>query len=89
LIKALARAHHRKQMLIRGEANSVEALSAQVGQERRHAGRTLALAFLSPELTSAILKGDQPAGLRLADPLNFDIPLSWREQREMFERIAG
>ena len=76
-------------MLIEGEANSVKALSAQVGQERRHAGRTLNIAFLSPELTSAILKGEQPVGLRLAHLLDADIPLSWREQRAMFHRITG
>jgi hypothetical protein len=89
LIKALARAHHWKDMLMAGEVASVEALAARVKQERRHVGRTLSLAFLAPDLTKTILRGEQPAGLRLTHLLDADIPLSWREQRIMFGHLAA
>jgi site-specific DNA recombinase len=89
LIKAIARAHRWKDMLVAGEVASVEALAARVKQERRHVGRTLSLAFLAPDLTRAILRGGQPAGLRLTHLLDADIPLSWREQRAMFEQLAA
>jgi site-specific DNA recombinase len=89
LIKALARAHRWKDMLVAGEVASVEALAARVKQERRHVGRTLSLAFLAPDLTKAILRGEQPAGLRLTHLLDADIPLSWREQRIMFGHLEG
>jgi len=75
-------------MLIAGEVPSIEALAARLKQERRHVGRTLSLAFLSPGITRAILKGEQPSGLRLAHLLDADIPLSWREQEVMIERLA-
>lgn len=88
LIKAVARAHRWKDMLISGEVTSIEALARRVGQERRHVGRTLSLAFLSPAITKAIVTGQQPAGLRLSQLLDTDIPLSWRDQQAMVERLA-
>ncbi|HVP83748.1 MAG TPA: recombinase family protein [Rhizomicrobium sp.] len=88
LIKALARAHRWKDWLMSGEVRSVDALAIRVGQERRHVGRTLSLAFLSPTITKAILRGVQPAGLRLAHLLDADIPLSWREQDALIDRLV-
>lgn len=88
LIKALARAHRWKDWLLSGEVLSVDALAIRVGQERRHVGRTLSLAFLSPAITKTILKGEQPAALRLAHLLDADIPLSWREQDSLIDRLA-
>lgn len=72
LIKAVARAHRWKAMLMNGEVRSIEALATQLGQERRHVGCTLALAFLRPAITKAILAGQQPAGLRLSHLLDAD-----------------
>ncbi len=89
LIKAVARAHGWKAMLLSGEVPSIDALAVRLGQERRHVGRTLALAFLSPAITRAILAGEQPAGLRLSHLLDADIPLSWTEQKAMIERLAA
>lgn len=88
LIKTIARAHRWKDWLLSGEVRSVDALAIRVGQERRHVGRTLSLAFLSPAITRAILKGEQPAGLHLAHLLDADIPLSWREQNALIDRLA-
>ena len=47
LIKSLARAHRWRQMLLDGEATSVEALARRYGLDRCHAARTLTLGFLS------------------------------------------
>ena len=80
LIKAVARAHQWRKMLEDGEVASIGELARRVGQDRGHVGLTLNLAFLSPTLTRAILRGEQPPGLRLSHLLNADIPLSWREQ---------
>jgi len=71
-------------MLATGEVNSVEALAKQAGQERRHVGKTLGLAFLAPDIVKAILAGDHPTGLRLTHLLDADIPLSWAKQRVLF-----
>jgi site-specific DNA recombinase len=88
LIKALARAHKWKQMLATEEVTSIEELAARVKQERRHVGRILGLAFLSPDVTKMILAGEQPVTLRLAHLLDAAIPLSWSGQRAMFAQLA-
>ena len=68
---------------------SIEALATRLKLDRGHVGLTLNLAFLSPDLTRAIVKGEQPAGLRLTHLLNADIPLSWREQAAALARAAN
>ena len=80
LIKAIARAHHWRKMLEDGEVVSIGELARRVKQDRGHVGLTLNLAFLSPTLTRAILRGEQLPRLRLSHLLKADIPLSWREQ---------
>jgi hypothetical protein len=52
-------------------------------------GRTLNLAFLSPAITRAIVRGEQPPGLRLTDLLNADIPLSWDAQNAMLQELVA
>ena len=65
LIKALAHAHQWRKMLLSGEVTSIEALARRFGMDRGHVGLTLNLAFLSPTLTRAIVRGEQPSELRL------------------------
>jgi hypothetical protein len=59
-------------------------LRVQFDLDRGHVGLTLNLAFLSPTLIRAIVRGEQPPGLRLNRLLRGDIPLSWREQEVAF-----
>ncbi len=80
LVKAIARANLWRQMLVSGEVNSIEALAKRFGQDRGHVAQTLSLAFLSPALTRAIVRGEQPPSLRLTHLLATDLPVSWREQ---------
>ena len=80
LVKAIARASSWRQMLLSGEVNSIEALAKRFGQDRGHVARTLRLAFLSPALVRAIVRGEQPPSLRLTHLLAADLPVSWREQ---------
>jgi hypothetical protein len=84
LIKALARAHQWRKMLFNGEATSIEELARRFGIDRGHVGLTLNLAFLSPTLTRAIVRGEQPPGLRLNRLLRDGVPLSWREQEAAY-----
>jgi len=58
-------------------------VAVRLKQERKHVSGILSLAFLAPDLTKAILKGEQPPGLRLAHLLAADLPLSWAEQRAL------
>ena len=89
LVKAIARAYHWRQMLLDGEVTSIEALATRVGQDRGHVGLTLSLAFLSPAITRAIVRGEQPSGLRLTDLLASDIPLFWPEQEAAIARAIS
>jgi len=84
LIKALARAHQWRNMLLTGEATSIEALAQHSGLDRGHVGLTLNLAFLSPTLTRAIVRGEQPSDVRLNKLLRGAIPLLWRDQEAAF-----
>jgi DNA invertase Pin-like site-specific DNA recombinase len=84
LIKAVARAHQWRKMLLSGEVVSIEALAQRFGLDRGHVGLTLHLAFLSPTITRAIVRGEQPPDLRLNRLLRDTIPLSWREQEAKF-----
>ena len=88
LIKALARAHQWRNMLLNGEATSIEAIAQRSGLDRGHVGLTLNLAFLSPTITRAIVRGEQPNELRLNRLLREAIPLSWRDQEAMFLTAA-
>jgi site-specific DNA recombinase len=84
LIKALAYAHQWRKMLLSSEATSIEALAQRFGMDRGHVGLTLNLAFLSPTLTRAIVRGEQSPQLRLNRLLRGNIPLSWHEQEAAF-----
>lgn len=88
MIKALARAHRWRELLVNGEADSIESIARRFRLDRGHAGMTLKLAFLSPKITRAILQGEQPQNLRLKDLLDADIPLSWHDQDEAFARLS-
>ena len=46
--------------------------------------KLISLAFLAPDLQSAILDGRQPRTMTLGGLMDADVPLSWKKQREMF-----
>jgi hypothetical protein len=60
LIKALARGRAWFDELVTGRATSLQALAERDGITRRYIRRLVGLAFLSPELVEAILRGRQP-----------------------------
>ena len=80
LIKALARPHVWKNMLVSGAAPSVRAIARQESMTHRYVGRILRLAFLAPDIMETILDGYQPGDLELEHLLE-GIPLLWSDQR--------
>jgi DNA invertase Pin-like site-specific DNA recombinase len=84
LIKAFARAHAWTGMLLCGEAKSVDEIAQRVNKHRGDIAPILKLAFLSPDITRAIMEGCQPPTLTLTRLLKSDIPLSWSRQAELF-----
>jgi site-specific DNA recombinase len=61
---------------------SIENLADANGMHPKVVRQTLRLAFLFPEVTSAILEGTQPAGLSLAQ-IPKPLPLPWTEHRRL------
>jgi site-specific DNA recombinase len=86
LIEAVAKAHDWFEQMNSGRASSVQEIAASEGMARSDVSSALPLAFLAPDIVSAILAGTQPIDLtwerlKRAVPL----PSCWHKQR----RILG
>lgn len=82
LIQALVRAHGWVNLLRDEVHESIEHLAEANRLHPKVIRQALRLAFLSPDLTSAILEGRQPAGLSLARIPKL-LPLTWTEHRHL------
>jgi hypothetical protein len=83
LINSLVRAHRWRRQIDRGEFRSGSELAAHENITDSYVARMLTLTLLAPDITQAILEGQQPKGLKLATLLR-GIPLAWEEQRRAF-----
>jgi site-specific DNA recombinase len=82
LIQSITRAHAWLRSLSDGTYASVEQLAENIGLHPKVVRQALRLAFLAPEITSAILEGWQSATLSLAQ-ISKLVPLSWTEQQRL------
>jgi site-specific DNA recombinase len=82
LVQATVRSHAWVQSLRNGSYPSIEALAEANGLHPKVIRQTLRLAFLSPDVTSAILQGSQPSFLSLARIPKL-LPALWAEQRRL------
>ena len=80
LLRALVRAEGWKRALLTGEAATLEQLAKAEGVQRAYARRMMRLAFLSPTLKLAILKGRAPAALTLQKLMTEGVPDLWADQ---------
>ena len=86
LIRLLARAHAMRKELETGNHASVDACANAMGVTDSYFSRIVRLAYLAPDITTAILHGRQPPRLTAAWlAQTSDLPLAWSEQR----RILG
>src|SRR5213076_3040809 len=83
LLKAIARGRAWFDELACGRVRSLEELAKRDGISRRYIRRLVGLAFLSPRLIEAILKGQQPVELTATRLSELDLPLDWTEQRTL------
>ncbi|MFC1491947.1 recombinase family protein, partial [Nitrospinota bacterium] len=81
LIKALVCAHTCREALETGKAKSTQDMAKLTGSSGRYVRNVRKLAFLAPDITDAILRGEQPPRFTLAHLVRLDLPLSWAEQR--------
>ena len=84
LISAIVKSRGWLDRILRGEAANQRDLAAQEGYGERYVSRVLPLAFLSPEITEAVLEGKQPEHWTL-DTLLGKVPLDWNEQHALLE----
>jgi DNA invertase Pin-like site-specific DNA recombinase len=82
LIQSIARAHAWMRCLREGAFQSIEQLAGANQLHPKVVRLSLRLAFLAPDVISAVLKGSQPAGLSLAR-IPKQLPLSWIEHRRL------
>ena len=82
LIKLIVRAHALHEKLMTENVGICDIAQSE-GVHHSHVSRLIRLAFLSPEITEAILDGRQPPGLTAAKLMRVSrLPLEWRAQRE-------
>ena len=84
LIKAVVRANKWFDDLVSGRAKSLTAIAQAEGLSDRYVSHLLPLAFLAPDIITAVLAGAQPVDLT-AEVLTkrTDLPLAWAEQKAL------
>jgi hypothetical protein len=83
IVKALVRAHRWRSLLESNRFASVRELAKAEKINESYLCRVLRLTLLSPDLTNAILNGQQPEGLDLAQLLK-SLPAEWDKQESAF-----
>lgn len=84
LIKAVARARGWFDDLVSGRARSYDEIARREDVTRRYVGRLMPLAFLAPDIVSAIVRGTQPIDLTVETiTKRTELPLDWAEQRSI------
>jgi len=84
LIQSVVRAHAWMRHLHDGKHESIEALAEADRLHPKVVRQALRLAFLSPDVTSAIIDGGQPSGLSLTQIPTL-LPLQWTEHRRLID----
>ena len=80
LIKLIVKAHRLHEKLM-SENLGIGDIAESQGVHHSYVSRLIRLAFLSPEITEAILDGRQPLGLTAAKLMQVSrLPLDWRAQ---------
>ena len=83
LIRCIVRAHDWVKKLQTGELESVKAIAGQCGMNQKYVARMLKVAFLAPDITEAILDGQQPPKLTVIEILK-PFPVAWSDQLDHF-----
>jgi site-specific DNA recombinase len=82
LIKAIVKAHRFNDRLLHGGVARFANLAKGESLHRSYYSQILRLAYLAPDITTAILEGRQPPGLTATMLIEHPhLPLSWQQQR--------
>jgi hypothetical protein len=80
LLRSIALGRRWLDQIVRGKSG-LDTIATREGCSKRHVERTIALAFLAPDLVKAIAEGRLPRGVN-ATPLA-DAPIEWSRQWQM------
>jgi hypothetical protein len=82
LVKLIVTAHRLHEDLM-CENRGIGEIAASQGVHHSYASRLIRLAFLSPEITKAILDGRQPLGLTATKLMQVSrLPIAWQAQKQ-------
>ena len=84
LVRLLVRAHAIRVRLLKDPSLTLREIAVEEGVGGSYVSRLIRLAFLAPDIVTAILNGSHPPQLtanRLMDDTR--LPLDWRVQREL------
>ena len=85
LIKLVVKAHMARAALALAGEKSIAEIAKEEGYSRDYFGVLLRIAYMAPDILTAIIGGRQPTQLnrqRLARATN--LPIDWDAQRQMF-----
>lgn len=86
LATSVAKAYIWNQMLVTGKTPNLHTLAKTIQCDDSYLRRTLPLAWLAPSIVEALLEGDEPESLQLADLLAM-AKLGWPQQLKAFQRL--
>ena len=82
LIRLVVRAHRFQDLLVKHNGSKFGDLAKREKLHRSYFSQLLRLAYLAPDITTAILDGHQPQGLTATQLIErADVPMGWAEQR--------
>ncbi len=83
VVQALGRAFSWAQAIESGAFQSVSDLARNLDVDNSYVVRILKLTTLAPDIVEAILNGEEPSGLSLAQLIR-TFPMDWEQQRALF-----
>ena len=88
IVRMLVRAYDWAERLIEEPEASIDAIAKADGVSPRYVARLLPFAFLAPELTDRLLRGEHSKSLSATQLAKlWDIPVCWKNQKELIERF--
>ncbi len=88
VVQALGRAFSWSEAMERGAFRSVSDLARNLDVDTSYVARILKLTTLAPDIIEAILNGEEPSGLSLAQLIR-TFPMDWEQQRALFGFTSG
>jgi site-specific DNA recombinase len=81
LLRLLAQAHRYRTLVLQGDGKPISTLAEHAGVGASYFARVLRLAFLAPDVVTAILQGRQPPELNAKQlSLQVRLPVGWKDQ---------